>query len=162
MEATVHFFGLWASLYKGWHITRTRKGLLSILWGRLFHCHMLLLSISLFSNDLRQVCNLLPCSPARKSDPKRIRENSWCFFLPLHRIFLSIFALARWTLVPPIFCLPVLPVARNYLVFWGLSNCSPFNASWVKHKEWWPVRYEQSSSSYLDWNTGSMLSVGLE
>lgn len=74
-------------------------------------------SISLFSNDLRQVCNLLPCSPARKSDPRRIRENSRCFLLPLHRIFLSIFALALWTLVPPIFCLPVLPVARNYLVF---------------------------------------------
>lgn len=104
MEATAHFFGLWASSYKGWHIIKARIGLFSISQGCLFHYHMFLLLYLAFLSSFFFIlffictaqilfCNLLPCSSATKSDPGRIRENFLCFLSPSHRLCLSIFAL---------------------------------------------------------------------
>lgn len=115
MEATVRIFGLRASLYRSWDIIKNRKGLFSISWGLFFFFPLLHASAFLanFPNDLRQTYNLLACSPAKAPDPKRIREDSQCFLLPLLMPFLPVLPLATSMLMASIFLFAYLACGKE-------------------------------------------------
>lgn len=66
-----------------------------------------------FPNDLRQTYNLLACSPAKAPDPKRIREDSQCFLLPLLMPFLPVLPLATSMLMASIFLFAYLACGKE-------------------------------------------------
>lgn len=150
MEATVHFFGLWASSYKGWHIIKARIVLFSISQGCLFHYHMFLLLYRAFLSFFLLFFFIFQSSDTvLQSITMFISHKIWSWkdqreflvlFVTFTQALLVIFCPGCWWLSRFLLVFFSFPVARNHQILMDLNTWFPFRASSVECEDLRPAR----------------------